>query len=69
VWFSLTWSLELYQQTIARIYRQGQIKPVVVEHLVVKDSIEERVMSALTSKQTTQDALLDAVKAELTRKD
>jgi len=61
--------LELYQQTIARIYRQGQIKPVVVEHLVVKDSIEERVMSALTSKQTTQDALLDAVKAELTRKD
>lgn len=69
MWFSLTWSLELYQQTIARIYRQGQIKPVVVEHLVVKDSIEERVMSALTSKQTTQDALLDAVKAELTRKD
>lgn len=68
IWFSLTWSLELYQQTNARLYRQGQEAPVFIHHLVVKDSIEERVMAALKRKDETQSALIEAVKAELERR-
>ena len=66
VWFGLTWSLELYQQTIARLWRQGQTsETVVVQHIVTKDTIDERIMKALSKKEHTQTALIDAVKADL----
>lgn len=65
VWFGLTWSLELYQQTNARLYRQGQTETVVIHHLIAKDTIDERVMDALNKKNNTQSALIDAVKATL----
>lgn len=65
VWYGLTWSLELYQQANARLYRQGQEKPVIIHHLVTKGTMDERVMKALKNKATGQDALLDAVKAEI----
>jgi len=66
VWFGLTWSLELYQQTVARLWRQGQTsKTVVVQHIITKGTIDERIMKALSEKDTTQSALIDAVKADL----
>ena len=66
VWFGLTWSLELYQQTVARLWRQGQTAgTVVVQHIVTVDTIDERVMKALEQKDNTQAALIDAVKAEI----
>ena len=64
VWFSLTWSLELYQQTNARLYRQGQkAKTVVIQHIVTAGTIDERVLKALESKDKTQTSLIEAVKA------
>lgn len=66
VWFGLTWSLELYQQTVARLWRQGQTaRTVVVQHIIAKDTIDERILKALAQKDKTQAALVDAVKAEL----
>lgn len=65
VWFGLTWSLELYQQCNARLYRQGQKSTVVIEHIITKGTIDERVLSMLEKKEKTQDALINAVKAEL----
>jgi len=65
VWFGLTWSLELYQQTNARLWRQGQKHTVVIQHLIAKGTIDERVMKALEDKDNTQSALIDAVKATL----
>ena len=66
VWFGLTWSLELYQQTIARLWRQGQTsETVVVQHIVTKGTIDERIMKAISKKEHTQTALIDAVKADL----
>ncbi len=66
VWFGLTWSLELYQQTNARLWRQGQnAETVVVQHIVAKGTIDERVMKALRDKDVAQSALIDAVKANL----
>lgn len=65
IWFGLTWSLELYQQTNARLYRQGQKNTVIVHHIITKDTIDEDVLLALTKKEKTQDALIDAVKANL----
>lgn len=65
VWFGLTWSLELYQQTNARLWRQGQKDTVVIHHLIAKGTIDERVMKALKNKDDTQSALIDAVKAVL----
>ena len=65
VWFGLTWSLELYQQTIGRLYRQGQTRSVIIHHIVSKDTIDERVMLALKNKEVSQDALIRAVKAEV----
>ena len=67
IWFGLTWSLELYQQTNARLYRQGQKETVVIHHIVTKGTIDERVLKVLAQKEKTQDALIDAVKAELGR--
>lgn len=65
VWFGLNWSLELYQQANARLYRQGQRDRVIIHHLVVTDSIDEIVMGALDDKERTQDALLNALKAKI----
>jgi SNF2 family DNA or RNA helicase len=65
VWFGLTWSLELYLQAVARLYRQGQEKSVIVHHLVAENTIDEDVMKALESKDVTQEALLEAVKARI----
>ncbi len=65
VWFGLTWSLELYQQTNARLWRQGQKSTVVIQHIIAKDTIDERVMATLAKKDKTQAALIEAVKAEL----
>ena len=65
VWFGLTWSLELYQQANARLYRQGQNKSVIIHHLVAEGTIDEDVMRALEHKDTGQEALLAAVKARI----
>ncbi len=65
IWFGLTWSLELYQQTCARLWRQGQKHTVIIQHIIAKDTIDERVMAALAQKDKTQAALIDAVRAEL----
>jgi len=66
VWFGLTWSLELYQQTNARLWRQGQsAKTVVVQHIVTKGTIDERILKVLSKKDSTQAALIEAVKADL----
>lgn len=66
VWFGLTWSLELYQQTNARLWRQGQsADTVVVQHIVTEGTIDERILKALSEKDTTQAALIAAVKADL----
>ena len=66
IWFGLTWSLELYQQTNARLWRQGQTSDtVVIHHIVSEDTIDERIMSALRKKEKTQSALIEAVKANL----
>jgi len=65
VWFSLTWSLELYQQTNARLWRQGQKDTVIIHHLIAKGTIDEQVMKALRMKDKSQSALIDAVRATL----
>ena len=66
VWFGLTWSLELYQQTNARLWRQGQkSKTVVVQHIVTAGTIDEDILDALTSKDASQNRLINAVKAQL----
>lgn len=66
VWFGLTWSLELYQQTVARLYRQGQSSgTVTIIHILTESTVDERMMTALAEKDSTQAALINAVKAEL----
>lgn len=66
VWFGITWSLELYQQTNARLWRQGQsAETVVITHIITKGTIDERIIKALKTKDTSQSALIDAVKANL----
>lgn len=65
VWFGLTWSLELYQQTNARLWRQGQAKTVIIHHLITQGTIDEDVIRALKRKDKTQAALIEAVKANL----
>ena len=66
IWFGLTWSLELYQQTNARLWRQGQkADSVVISHIIASGTIDERIMAALRKKDKTQTALIDAVKADL----
>ena len=68
IWFGLTWSLELYQQTNARLWRQGQKETVVIHHIICGGTIDEDVMDALKRKEKTQSALIDAVKANLEKK-
>ncbi len=66
IWFGLTWSLELYQQTNARLWRQGQqSRTVIIQHLVAKGTIDERILKVLEHKDGTQAALINAVKADL----
>ena len=65
VWFGLNWSLELYEQANARLWRQGQKDTVVIHHLVVKGTMDEQVMRALHDKAADQNALLAAVKARI----
>ena len=66
VWFGLTWSLELLEQTNARLWRQGQrAETVVVQYLVIAGTIDERILDAISKKEQDQNALIDAVKAEL----
>lgn len=62
VWFSLNWSLELYQQFNARLHRQGQDKPVRIVHLIAPGTIDERVREVLSDKDATQRDLLRALK-------
>lgn len=63
IWFGLTWSLEKYQQANARLYRQGQTRPVTIYHILARDTIDERVMRALGQKEAGQNDLMEAVKA------
>ena len=66
IWFGLTWSLELYQQTNARLWRQGQTADtVVIQHILTKGTIDGRILKALSQKDSTQAALINAVKADL----
>ena len=62
VWYGLTWSLELYSQANARLHRQGQTRPVIVHHLIAEGTVDEQVMRALKKKDTSQAALLAALK-------
>ena len=66
VWFGLTWSLELYQQTIARLWRQGQsANTVVVMHIIADGTIDEQILRVLNGKETLQNALFKAVKVSM----
>jgi hypothetical protein len=65
IWFGLTWSLELYQQLNARLWRQGQKHTVVIHHIITKGTHDEDVMKALEQKDTRQSALIDAVRARI----
>ena len=65
IWFGLTWSLELYQQTNARLWRQGQKDTVTIHHIITANTVDEDVLAALASKDVTQEKLIAAVKARL----
>ena len=65
IWFSMIWSLEMYQQTNARLWRQGQTEVVTAHHIVCRDSVDEDVLDALTHKDVTQQKLIEAVKARI----
>lgn len=66
VWFGITWSLELYQQCVCRLYRQGQTEgTVTIIHLITQGTVDEKIMKALSQKDTMQSALIEAVKAEV----
>lgn len=67
VWFGQTWSLELYQQFNARLYRQGQREHVIVHHLIIKNTHDEDVISALRSKDKRQNLLMDSIKAKISK--
>lgn len=62
VWFGNTWSLELYMQFNARLYRQGQSKPVYIHHIVTRGTIDEKIIKALSDKKETQDGLMQSIK-------
>ncbi|WP_145437701.1 SNF2-related protein [Staphylococcus haemolyticus] len=65
VWFGLTWSLELYQQANARLYRQGQEHTTIIHHIMTENTIDQRVYQALQNKELTQDELMKAIKARI----
>lgn len=64
VWFGLTWSLELYQQANARLYRQGQEKPVIINHLITRGTADEHVLKSLQGKKDVQEELLETLKVK-----
>ena len=64
IWYTIPWSLEEYQQTNARLYRQGQTDPVVIHHILTKGTIDEQVLKAIDKKDMSQSQLIDAVMAE-----
>ena len=66
IWFSMIWSLEMYQQTNARLWRQGQKEVVTIHHIITADTVDGDVLKALKAKDTTQQNLIAAVKAQLT---
>ena len=63
VWYSLPWSLELYQQANARLHRMGQESPVIVHHIICEDTLDDRVLTVLGQREESQDGLLRALKA------
>ncbi|MDT8715457.1 DEAD/DEAH box helicase [Clostridium sp. 19966] len=65
IWFGMNWSLELYQQANKRLHRQGQTEKVIIHHLIVESGVDEDVMAALENKSTTQDNLMNAIKARI----
>ena len=65
IWFGLTWSLELYQQTNARLWRQGQKETVVIHHIITEGTIDELILRAINKKEKTQNDLIDAVRVTL----
>jgi SNF2 family DNA or RNA helicase len=65
VWFGQTWSLELYMQLNARLHRQGQEKPVIVNHLICKNTIDVDVHRSIKRKDAKQDGLMEAIKARI----
>ena len=65
IWVGLTWSLELYQQTNARLWRQGQSSVVTIHHIITKNTVDTDVLAALASKNVTQEKLIAAVKAQI----
>lgn len=67
MWFGPTWSLEQYQQANARLHRMGQTQKVIVHHLIVQGGRDEDVMDALREKDTTQERLLNGLKARIER--
>ena len=62
IWFGNTWSLELYQQFNARLYRQGQMKPVMIHHIIARNTIDEKIIKSLEGKRETQDGLMESIK-------
>ncbi len=69
IWFSLIWSLEMYQQTCARLWRQGQKEIVTIHHILTRDTVDQNILDALKHKAVTQQNLIAAVKANLTTHD
>ena len=67
VWFSLTWSLEFYQQANKRLHRSGQTETVIIHHLITAGTIDEDIMKALEGKAAGQNSMLEAVKARIRR--
>ena len=65
MWYGLNWSLELYQQANARLYRQGQKQGVIIHRLVAKGTVDEEVIKRLENKDATQESLMEALKARI----
>ena len=69
IWYSLVWSLEMYQQTNARLWRQGQKEVVTIHHILTRNTVDNEVLKALERKDDTQESLIRAVKAEIYRRE
>lgn len=65
IWYTIPWSLEQYEQTNARIYRQGQIEPVIIHHLLMRNTIDKKILDAIHKKDMSQKALLNAIEASI----
>jgi SNF2 family DNA or RNA helicase len=67
IWYSLTWSLEIYEQFIRRLWRQGQKNHIMVHHIIAKDTVDEAIIKAVRRKDKTQQSLLNAVRDYINR--